>query len=946
MKRFLIYVIVLIGVLFIGFTTYYFVQNKESIYLKYGMDSMLQYNIGETFELNDVLVHTQADKGTKVEVSSDNTEILSYTPETLTFQARKGGLAKVVITTNNPNFDRFTFSVHVGDGTPNNPYFIKTATQLASIGTGDWGLNNSYQVVNNIDLNTPETSEWQPIGSAPFTGTFDGGNNAIYNLNITNSTENAGLFNSIGEAGRVENVKFVDVNIVGSFSNAGTVAGINNGNVGLIYIQNATISNTNTSGNTGGLVGQAQYINSRPEIYMSVVENINLNATNYVGGIAGKTVGTITTDCKAIINTITTDETSKLGGIIGSNESYNDGTKYRHSMLKNCFSILSQNSLTSNVGAILGQDVDSTNEYDLTNIYENNYYNALNISGFAGNVDKNGVVMKRTIEELYERSSYTNWNFNNIWTIEEGSSFATIDFNNTYLGTSIYDPGNVITNKEELTTALNMLIANPSSDATIEVNFSEDTIYTMQDLDPSLTTWEPIGSEETPFMGKFIVTGKSLTFKDFIIQNKKYAGFFGFADGDAEINGVNFENFHIYNSSDFVSDYTGTIVAYGATARISNCTVIGLDISTGNTIGGAVGYIGNGYIDNITIQDSATENYTNKINYTKPVTGTVGGVVGISEKATIENVKTLIMSSTIQMYLNTTANLTVGGIVAINNNMVSNLYNEAIVITEEISGNLIAGGVVGTNRGKIENSCLNVTLALRDVNNNSYAGGIVGANEQNAEVKTSYVENISIKGNYIGGIAGTNAGTITECYSSGEILGKFIGGLVSISNGIVNNCFTTATLTGQYEDGVVAGLAYRIDAGTFEYCFSSATITGKGDLFAETYSPFRLTFLSKLAGRVLNVNYGEVKNCLIVNYGESKRQSTSDTVLGDILNFIPTLFTGGKYAGWIDCSDEDCKGTSGFKAFIDNKFSNTIWDFESFENVYPTLKNIEKIVIE
>ena len=263
-----------------------------------------------------------------------------------------------------------------------------------------------------------------------------------------------------------------------------------------------------------------------------------------------------------------------------------------------------------------------------------------------------------------------------------------------------------------------------------------------------------------------------------------------------------------------------------------------------------------------------------------------------------------------------------------------------------MSGNLTAGGVAGINRGKIENSCLNVQLALKDMNSNSYAGGIVGANEQNAEVKTSYIENISIKGTYIGGIAGTNAGTITECYSVGEIAGKFIGGLVSISNGNVNNCYTTATLSGQYEDGVVAGLAYKIDSGIFEYCFSSATISGKGDLFAETSSPFRLTFLSKFAGRVLNVNYGEVKNCLIINYGDTKRQATSDTVLGDILNFIPTLFTGGKYAGWIDCSDSDCKGTSGFKAFVDNKFSNSIWDFESFEDEYPTLKNIVKIVIE
>ena len=83
-----------------------------------------------------------------------------------------------------------------------------------------------------------------------------------------------------------------------------------------------------------------------------------------------------------------------------------------------------------------------------------------------------------------------------------------------------------------------------------------------------------------------------------------------------------------------------------------------------------------------------------------------------------------------------------------------------------------------------------------------------------------------------------------------------------------------------------------------------------------------------------------ISNCIIVNYGTSKRQATSDTVIGDIINFIPGLFTGGKYKGWIDCQDTDCKGTSGYKAFIDNKFSSAIWNFDSFEDIYPTLKNI------
>ena len=941
MKKFLIYVIVLIGVLFIGFTTYYFVQNKENIYLKYGADSMLQYNIGETFTLDDILIHTQPDKGTTVEVASDNTDVLSYTADTKTFLAKAGGLAKVTVTTSNPNYDRFTFSVHVGDGTPNNPYFIKTATQLASIGTGDWTLANSYEIVNSIDLNTPTTKEWSPIGAGvSFTGSFNGGNYEIYNLNITQDGTYAGLFSIVGESGRVENINLIDATIKGSFDYLGTVAGLNYGKVGLVSVTNANIQNTLTTGITGGIVGQSEYKSARAEVYMSTVENLNLTVSNIAGGAVGKAIGAITTDIKVTLNNLTLNTNSVAGGIVGSNSSYKDAEKYRHSMLKNCYSIISQENLPATVGAILGEDQDQTNDFNLSNIYQNNFYAGSNITGFAGKQDQTGLVEIRTIEQLYNQSSYTNWDFNNVWTIQENTSLATIDFSNTYAGTSIYDPGNKITSVEALTNALEILINNPTSDTTFEIELSQDTVYTMNDFSEGMTTWTPIGTESKPFKGKFIVTGDhTLTFKGFVIEDQKYAGFFGYTDGNAEVRGVNFEDFKITNSDNFTSDYTGTIIAYGLSAIVSDCTVKGLDITTGNVIGGAIGYVGNGTVTNITIQSSSTESYANKINYTKKVQGKIGGVIGINNNATVDNLDIIINPSSIEAYIDTTSPITIGGIIAENNTTASNLYNEALIITENSAGTIYAGGVVGTNRGKISLSSLYVNMNLKD-NSSSYVGGVVGANENGAEVRTSFIENVSMTGTYIGGLAGTNAGTITECYSSGSINGKFIGGLASITSGNINNCYTVASLTGQYSEGDVAGLAYKVDAGSIEYCFSSATISGKGDLWAETTSPFRLTGAAKFFGGMLDVKSGNVSNCIIVNYGTSKRQATSDTVIGDIINFIPGLFTGGKYKGWIDCQDTDCKGTSGYKAFIDNKFSSAIWNFDSFEDIYPTLKNI------
>ena len=944
MKRFLIYVVVLIGVLFIGFTTFYFVQNKESIYLKYGNDTMLQYNVNETFTLEDVLVHTQPDGGTTIEVNSDNSDILSYSTDTKTFLAKAGGLARVTITTSNQNFDRFTFSVHVGDGTPNNPYFIKTAEQLASIGGETWTLNNSYQVVNSIDLNTPTTNEWTPIGgNTSFTGTFDGGNFDIYNLNITTDGTYAGLFSMIGESGRVENVNLVDAKINGSFTYAGTVAGLNYGKVGLCSIENANVVNTNTNGITGGIVGTSQYRNSRAEVYMSTVENLNLTASNILGGAVGSATGAVTTDIKVIFNTLTANESAKVGGIVGVNAAYKDADKYRHSMLKNSYTVISQEDLTNNVGAILGENQEQSNEFGLSNIYQNNLYSAANITGFAGQTDQTGVVESRTIEQLYTQSAYTNYDFDNVWTIEENSSLATIDFSNTYLGTSIYDPGNKITSVDALTDALEVLVTNPTSDTTYEIELSEDTVYTMADFSEGMTTWEPIGTIGSPFRGKLIVTGDhTLTFKGFVIEDETYAGFFGYTDGNAEVSGINFEDFRILNSDSFTSSYTGTIIAYAGTAIVSNCTVTGLDITTGNVIGGAVGYIANGRINNVSVQNSATENYANRINYTKAVNGRIGGVVGVSESATLENLSMGINTSSLEAYLDTTAQVNVGGVVGENGGRATSLLNESFIITENAASTVYAGGVVGINRGRVALATLLVNMNLKD-NSSSYVGGVVGSNENGAEVRTSYMENVSITGTYIGGIAGTNSGTVTESYSAGEINGKFIGGLASITTGNINNCYTIATLNGQYSDGSVSGLVYRLNDGKVDYCFSSATIGGQGSLYAETSSAFRMSGMIKFFTSNTSLKTGELSNCIIINYGTSERQSSGTNGATNVINQIIYFweFWHNPYAGWIDCNETECTAQGNYSAFTNAKFSSAIWNFDSIDpEAYPTLRNI------
>ena len=277
-----------------------------------------------------------------------------------------------------------------------------------------------------------------------------------------------------------------------------------------------------------------------------------------------------------------------------------------------------------------------------------------------------------------------------------------------------------------------------------------------------------------------------------------------------------------------------------------------------------------------------------------------------------------------------------------NGGRATSLLNESFIITENAASTVYAGGVVGINRGRVALATLLVNMNLKD-NSSSYVGGVVGSNENGAEVRTSYMENVSITGTYIGGIAGTNSGTVTESYSAGEINGKFIGGLASITTGNINNCYTIATLNGQYSDGSVSGLVYRLNDGKVDYCFSSATIGGQGSLYAETSSAFRMSGMIKFFTSNTSLKTGELSNCIIINYGTSERQSSGTNGATNVINQIIYFweFWHNPYAGWIDCNETECTAQGNYSAFTNAKFSSAIWNFDSIDpEAYPTLRNI------
>ncbi|OGS81242.1 MAG: hypothetical protein A2Z94_03050 [Gallionellales bacterium GWA2_55_18] len=111
------------------------------------------------------------------------------------------------------------------------------------------------------------------------------------------------------------------------------------------------------------------------------------------------------------------------------------------------------------------------------------------------------------------------------------------------------------------------------------------------------------------------------------------------------------------------------------------------------------------------------------------------------------------------------------------------------LLTSNVIGSDFVGALAGTNNGNISNSY----VSGGTVNGgNSDVGGLVGYN--NGSISNSYSSGVTVGSNrYVGGLAGENSGTITDTYSSGGTVSgtSYFGGLVGANWNIVDTSYST-----------------------------------------------------------------------------------------------------------------------------------------------------------
>lgn len=418
-----------------------------------------------------------------------------------------------------------------------------------------------------------------------------------------------------------------------------------------------------------------------------------------------------------------------------------------------------------------------------------------------------------------------------------------------------------------------------------------------------LTDYEAIGTGATDgFTGTFDGRGNRIIGLD-ATQTKNgndnqvltNAGIFSTV-GD----GGTVKNLNVYSGT-FTGSSTAGAIAGINNGTIENITAFGNTVTVTGDSGNAGGIAGtnSGTVDDVessgsviaerdnaivgglvgTNESGATVNnsYSNSAVTSASGTNTgLGGVVGVNQ-GTVSLVDSLGVT-------NGTNSTNVGGVIGINSGTLNSAYNESIV-----NGNSNVGGIIGDNDGgsnytKKEDGTVtwskgtveNVVNATGVTGTGDYVGGLVGTNIGSVENGRN---NGTITGtNYVGGMVGSNAdehsvlANLTND-SAADISGEnYVGGIAGTNSGTItaqnqSNLINRGSITGQNYVGGVAGE----NIGTIEYVKNDVNLYVKDD-----------TKTAQYFGGVAGIN-GRVDDTLTTEDETATGTITSATNEGDVV---------------------------------------------------------------
>jgi hypothetical protein len=760
---------------------------------------------------------------------------------------------------------------------------ISTSAQLDAVRNN---LNGRYILMNDIPL----AGTWTPIGttSAPFIGTFYGGNHTISNLTSTTG----GLFGTIGVGGKVTNV-----NVTGNIdTNNSTVGGIANINLGTI--NNCSFAGSIAGGsNTGGLVG----------MNIGTVSNSysigNVAGEFHVGGVLGLNSGTVS-NCYA---TGVVSGSDYIGGVAGLNNGM--GT------VRDCAAL---NLNINHANQFVGRIGVSNN----LNMFDNVAFNgikllktaAMNTNAFGDSITAAWVTIDGTIGNRFTAAGG--------WTTENGKlpGFGkTLDLPPWFL-------------PKEIRTASEL--------NSIRNDISGGVYILMNNISLNGWNWQPIGTLPfSPFTGILNGNGKNIT--NLYSTN---GGLFG------TINGGVVKNLSVSGQINSSLSNVGLIAGHNNGGTISNCYSAG-KITGSDNVGGIVGlnagtvsrcysiaevhgtdYLGgiagnntdtitfcyalNESItgtssnDNLGRVAGASSGYLGNLAFNgMPVSNSIGSIESIAGWNTTDGddikIRNLIAYDEmgwnftsangwasqagklpgfgtpvdLPPWLRSKAILTPEQLDAIRDDL-EGVYHlgtninldgwiwEPIGTEEDPFEGILDGreyvitnlninlptqsgvGLFGYNRGEL----LNLTIENSVITGGECVGGVAGYNWGTIS-RCSFSGEVN-GGECVGGIAGLNGNDISTSNSEGDVNGlDFIGGIAGCNLMFIKNCYSTSTVLGEYYVGGVVGYngGNLLGMGG-ELYFDVSNCYSTGEVRGEDY-----------VGGIVGYNDGHVYDCAALN---------------------------------------------------------------------------------
>lgn len=275
-----------------------------------------------------------------------------------------------------------------GDGTSQSPYLLSSADELDSM---RYFLDCYFMQIADIDMQDYSYgANWVPIGdnTTPFTGNFDGQDFTIYNLTVHHPNRNyVGLFGKTDNCS-LANVHLRDADIYGS-SYVGGLTGYN-AERGVITGCFASGTMTGVRENIGGLVGLNQGTIATSHT------NVNVRGEINVGGFAGVNQGGTIRDCYAVSNASTW---IYAGGFAAQNP---------FGLIERCYAVASVRGYAAHPFVRIGPSGRILSSYYACSDPENS---------------PPGEGVPKTAEQMMQRSTFIEWDFDSIWNIDEGRSY-------------------------------------------------------------------------------------------------------------------------------------------------------------------------------------------------------------------------------------------------------------------------------------------------------------------------------------------------------------------------------------------------------------------------------------------------------------------------------------------------------------------------------------------